>query len=111
MLADGLGNWSTTIPSADLLALANGELDIGVTVKDAYGNTTSEIIEATVDVQATVLTLDTPFADGLLNGAEATVAQVISGTVANLPAGASLVVSVGTLTNILAELDGQGAGR
>ncbi|MBD8213743.1 Ig-like domain-containing protein [Erwinia persicina] len=108
VLADGLGNWSTTIPSADLLALANGELDIGVSVKDAYGNTTSEVIEATVDVQATLLTVDTPFADGLLNGAEATVAQVISGTVANLPAGASLVVSVGTLTNIPAVLDGQG---
>ncbi|MFK8258130.1 Ig-like domain-containing protein [Erwinia sp. AnSW2-5] len=103
------GHWTTTIPSADLLALVDGELGISVSVKDAYGNTTEQILNVDVDVHAvTELTLDTPFLDGLLNGLEATGEQVITGTVGNLPVGASLVVSVGTLTGLPVTLNGDG---
>ncbi|QGU86886.1 Ig-like domain-containing protein [Erwinia sorbitola] len=109
VVADENGEWSTAIPSADLLALVDGDLDISVSVKDAYGNTTTNIIDVNVDVHAvTELGLDTPFVDGLLNGAEAAAAQLITGTVENLPDGASLVVNVGTLTGLPVTLNGDG---
>ncbi|WP_455813385.1 Ig-like domain-containing protein [Pseudomonas graminis] len=101
VLVDENGHWTTTIPSADLLALVDGDLGLSVSVKDAYGNTTEQILDVNVDVHAvTTLTLLQPFGDGLLSGLEAGVEQTISGTVANLPAGASLVVNVGTYINV-----------
>lgn len=106
---DAVGNWSTVIPSADLLALADGDVELGVSVKDAYGNTTSNIINVDVDVHAIAeLGIDKPFVDGLLNGVEATADQVITGTVGSLPDGVSLVVSVGTLTGLPVTLNGDG---
>lgn len=109
VLVGPTGNWTTTIPSADLLALVDGDLGISVSVRDDYGNTTEQILDVNVDVHAvTELTLDTPFVDGLLNGLEATAEQVITGTVGNLPAGASLVLNVGTLTGLPVTLNGDG---
>ncbi|WP_421504926.1 Ig-like domain-containing protein [Erwinia rhapontici] len=109
VLSDNLGNWSTTIPSADLLALVDGDLGLSVSVKDAYGNTTEQILDVNVAVNAlTELTLETPFVDGFLNSTEVLVDQTIRGTVDNLPNGASLVVTVGTQTYSPVVLDGLG---
>lgn len=109
VLSDDLGHWSTTIPSADLLALVDGDLGLSVSVKDAYGNTTEQIIDVNVAVNAlTELTLETPFVDGFLNSTEVLVDQTIRGTVDNLPDGASLVVNVGTQTYSPVVLDGLG---
>ncbi|WP_455816457.1 Ig-like domain-containing protein [Pseudomonas cerasi] len=106
VLVDPTGHWTTTIPSADLLALVDGELGLSVSVRDAYGNTTEQILNVDVEVHAvTTLTLLQPFGDGLLSAGDAELQQTISGTVANLPAGASLVVNVGAYTNVPVAVD------
>jgi len=99
VLADADGNWSTTIPSADLLALVDGNVSVGVSVTDTNGNTTTSNVGIVVDVHDTpTLTLDLPFGDGLVSGVEAGLAQTLTGTVSNLEVGTALVVTVGNLT-------------
>lgn len=100
VLADADGIWSTTIPAADLLALANGQAEISVSVKDSYGN--EKILDVDFDVAVRdipVLTLDLPFdGDGLLNLDEAAAVQILTGTATNLDVGTTLTVTVGTLS-------------
>jgi len=99
VLADADGNWSTTIPAADLLALVDGNVTVGVSVTDTNGNTTTSNVGIVVDVHDTpTLTLDLPFGDGLVSGVEAALAQTLTGTVSNLEVGTALVVTVGNLT-------------
>ena len=93
------GTWSLTVPSGDLLLLPDGQAQVGVSVTDSAGNTTSEVVNLGVAVNTLpVLTLATPFVDGLLNAAESAAEQVVSGTATNLAAGTEVQVSVGTVS-------------
>nr|WP_277619655.1 Ig-like domain-containing protein [Winslowiella iniecta] len=98
-IADLNGDWSLNIPAGDLLLLNDGTLEVGVSVTDSAGNTTTELVELDVAINALpLLTINTPFIDGLLNASEAAVGQVLSGTATNLAAGTVLEISVGGLT-------------
>ncbi|MBP2167601.1 hypothetical protein J2125_000793 [Erwinia toletana] len=97
--ADVNGAWSLTIPSGDLLLLQDGELGVGVSVTDRAGNTSTDVVNLDVLINALpVLNITTPFVDGLLNAAESLVAQTITGTSSNLAVGTAVVVTIGGLT-------------
>ncbi|MCL9651615.1 Ig-like domain-containing protein [Pantoea agglomerans] len=95
--ADADGNWSLTIPTADLQQLADGPNAITVSVTDAAGNITTDST-TTLDVAFNTLpalTLNTPFGDALISAADAEGALTLSGDSTNLPEGSVVNISVG----------------
>lgn len=95
--ADADGNWSLTIPTADLQQLADGPNAITVSVTDAAGNTTTDSTTS-LDVAFNTLpalTLNTPFGDALVSAADAEGALTLSGGSTSLPEGSVVNISVG----------------
>jgi len=98
------GNWSVSVPKADLSALPNGPLTVNATLADPYGNTATGSSTASVIAQTPPsISIGTLFGDGGLNAVEALTAQTISGTATNAE-GSTISVHVGaaTLTAIVA---------
>src|SRR5476649_668202 len=60
------GNWSVSIPSADLLALQNGSLTLTATVSDKAGNPASGTTNLTVDNTLSGLSVEPLTGDNLL---------------------------------------------
>ncbi|QKJ87898.1 hypothetical protein PMPD1_2964 [Paramixta manurensis] len=98
--ADTQGHWSVALSSGDLLALADGTAQVGLSVTDASGNTASQLVDLNVAINTLpALTLDTPlFGDGLLNVAEADGALTLTGTATHLEPGTEVTVTIGNLT-------------
>ncbi|CAM3518978.1 MULTISPECIES: Ig-like domain-containing protein [Yersinia] len=92
---DGVGNWSTQVPAADLALLANGTTTINAQVGDVSGNLAfkSEIID--VDSTKGGLAINTIAGDNLLNIQEASASINITGTSANVAVGTLLQVTIG----------------
>ncbi|KGD76145.1 Ig-like domain-containing protein [Pantoea vagans] len=98
--ADADGNWTLTIPTADVQQLADGPNVITVSVTDAAGNVTTDTT-TTLDVAFNTLpalTLNTPFGDALVSAADAEGALTLSGDSTNLPEGSVVNITVGTQT-------------
>ncbi|MDE8742315.1 Ig-like domain-containing protein [Pectobacterium polaris] len=90
------GNWSVTLPTADLIAIADGNQNLTVTLTDAAGNTTTVTRPLTIDSGATTaptITINNFAEDNVIDGAEAKVSQQLSGTTTNVEAGQ--VVTIG----------------
>ncbi|WP_338152918.1 Ig-like domain-containing protein [Chimaeribacter coloradensis] len=88
------GNWSVTLPAADLTALAGGNLNLGLTVVDPAGNVASSTTTVGIFNLQPTLTLNPIFGDGLLNIADALVNQTISGVVTNAAPGSTVTLSL-----------------
>ncbi|WP_308737493.1 Ig-like domain-containing protein [Serratia fonticola] len=93
-IVDNNGNWSVSVPSADLAALPDGPANIGVTVGDVAGNTSSINSSATVDLTVPVLTINTISGDDIINIAESQQALQITGTAPINDSGQPVVVKV-----------------
>lgn len=93
------GKFSLALQPADLKALLDGNINVGVTVLDGSGNT--GVLNTAIDVivnKLPTLTLNPLFGgDGFLNAAEALLTQTISGTTTNAAAGSKVAIQVGTL--------------
>ncbi|WP_034916048.1 Ig-like domain-containing protein [Erwinia sp. 9145] len=97
--ADGDGAWRLIIPAGELLLLADGIARVGVTVSDASGNQTSSPVDLNVAINTLpLLTLTTPFTDGLLNAAEAAAEQILTGQATHLAPGTAVIVTIGGLS-------------
>ncbi|XTZ39364.1 Ig-like domain-containing protein [Salmonella enterica] len=95
---DVAGKWSVTVPSADLLAWADGPVVITATVTD--GNQTAQD-QHTLNVQIHHLPtpiIDVPFGDGYLNAEEKGQNQVLSGNTGVTSTGQNVTVQVGGKT-------------
>ncbi|MEQ9878298.1 Ig-like domain-containing protein [Pectobacterium aroidearum] len=93
------GSWSITVSAADVSALADGNTTLTVTTVDSAGNVLSG--SRTIDVfthSSPTLTLNTPFSDGILNAAEAGVAQTLSGTTGIASPGQTVTATLGGVT-------------
>jgi ribosomal 50S subunit-recycling heat shock protein len=93
-IVDNNGNWSVTVPSADLAALPDGPTNIGVTVSDVAGNTSNVNASATVDLTLPVLTINTVSGDDIINIAESQQPLQITGTAPANDSGQPVVVKV-----------------
>ncbi|MGJ0127378.1 Ig-like domain-containing protein [Pantoea sp. RHCKP32] len=89
------GAWSVNLPASDLTALLDGNLTLGVSVRDAAGNVASGSTTIGVFTQAPSVSLTSLFGDGVLNLADIATSQVISGVVTNVAQGATVTLTVG----------------
>ncbi|WP_447882384.1 Ig-like domain-containing protein, partial [Serratia fonticola] len=93
-LADG--SWSVTVPAADLALLADGTASVTVSAVDQAGNPVSDSHNLGVFIHSLPdATLNTPFGDGILNGAEAGQSQTLTGTTGITTPGQSVTVTLG----------------
>ncbi|ANG94153.1 type 1 secretion target domain-containng protein [Lelliottia amnigena] len=77
---DADGNWTATVPSADLAGLKDGDASVQVSVSNVNGNSASAGREYSVDATAPTVTIDTIAADNVINGDEAAAGIAIAGT-------------------------------
>ncbi|WP_336665372.1 Ig-like domain-containing protein [Enterobacter asburiae] len=77
---DADGNWTATVPSADLAGLKDGDASVQVSVTSAHGNSASAGREYSVDATAPAVTIDTVAGDNVINASEAAAGVAISGT-------------------------------
>ncbi|HCA7855609.1 Ig-like domain-containing protein [Enterobacter hormaechei] len=77
---DADGNWTATVPSADLAGLKDGDASVQVSVTNAHGNSASAGREYSVDATAPTVNIDTVAGDNVINGSEAAAGVDISGT-------------------------------
>ncbi|MDF3649272.1 Ig-like domain-containing protein [Enterobacter hormaechei] len=90
---DGSGNWTYTVPSADLAGLKDGDASVQVSVTNVNGNSASAGHEYSVDATAPSVTINTIATDDILNATEAQSNLAISGT-STAEAGQTLTVSL-----------------
>ncbi|MEP9039244.1 Ig-like domain-containing protein [Enterobacter hormaechei] len=90
---DDSGNWTYTVPSADLAGLKDGDASVQVSVTNVNGNSASAGHEYSVDATAPSVTINTIATDGILNATEAQSDLAISGT-STAEAGQTLTVSL-----------------
>ncbi|WP_323639241.1 Ig-like domain-containing protein [Pectobacterium polonicum] len=91
------GNWSVTLPTADLVAIADGSHNLTITLTDAAGNTTTVTRPLTIDSGATTaptISINNFADDNVIDGAEAKVSQQLSGTTTNVEAGQVVTISL-----------------
>ncbi|WP_435575828.1 Ig-like domain-containing protein [Enterobacter hormaechei] len=90
---DDSGNWTYTVPSADLAGLKDGDASVQVSVTNVNGNSASAGREYSVDATAPSVTINTIASDDILNATEAQSDLAISGT-STAEAGQTLTVSL-----------------
>ncbi len=90
---DATGNWTVTVPAADLASLNEGNITVEARVADDAGNETVVGRDITVDVTAPVVVIDTIADDDTLNATESKQALVINGTADGVAEGTLVVVS------------------
>ncbi|MEY7148418.1 Ig-like domain-containing protein [Enterobacter cloacae] len=91
---DADGNWTATVPSADLAGLKDGDASVQVSVTNAHGNSASAGREYSVDATAPGVTIDTVAGDNVINGSEASAGVTVSGTT-TAEAGQTVTVTLG----------------
>ena len=89
------GNWSVTLPTADLSSLLNGNLTLGVSVTDAAGNVATNSATIGIFTAQPTISLTSLFGDGILNAADILTSQTISGVVNNVAAGSTVNLTLG----------------
>ncbi|HHH2258332.1 TPA: Ig-like domain-containing protein, partial [Escherichia coli] len=90
---DASGNWSVTVPAADVTALGSGPQTVMATVTDAAGNSDSETHTVTVNLTAPTIGINTIATDDIINATEKGADLQISGT-SNQPAGTTITVTL-----------------
>ena len=100
---DNSGNWSVTVPAADLQALPDGTPPLNVVVTDAAGNSNTLTTTVTVDATAPTLTVNVIAGDDILNSAEVLLNQTVSGTASVSEAGrtVTLILNGKTYTAVI----------
>ncbi|ELF1048313.1 Ig-like domain-containing protein [Enterobacter asburiae] len=91
---DADGNWTATVPSADLAGLKDGDASVQVSVTNAHGNSASAGREYSVDATAPTVTIDTVAGDNVINASEAAAGVAISGTT-TAEVGQTITVTLG----------------
>lgn len=101
---DGDGNWTATIPAADLGDLPDGNYGLQLSVSDAVGNTVTQTSPLAVDTAAPAFTLDPVAGDDIIDRTEAAQPLAITGTGSE---GDSVEVAIGGQTyTVVVDADG-----
>ncbi|MHA1086447.1 Ig-like domain-containing protein [Enterobacter ludwigii] len=91
---DASGNWTATVPSADLAGLKDGDASVQVSVTNVNGNSASAGREYSVDATAPAVTIDTVAGGNVINASEASAGVAITGTT-TAEAGQTVTVTLG----------------
>ena len=103
------GNWSVSVPKTDLAALLDGTLTVNASLVNPAGkNATATSLVDVITHNLPTISLTSLFGnDGYLNINEAASGQVIGGKIGGVPAGATVVVTLGgTPINALVDAAG-----
>ncbi|MCW4743985.1 Ig-like domain-containing protein [Enterobacter hormaechei subsp. hoffmannii] len=79
-MVDANGDWTCTVPAAELSGLKDGDASVQVSVTNMNGNAASSSQAFSVDTAAPAVTINTISADNMLNAAEAAQDLTLSGT-------------------------------
>ena len=79
-LVDANGDWTCTVPAAELSGLKDGDASVQVSVTNMNGNAASSSQAFSVDTAAPAVTINTISGDNMLNAAEAAQDLTLSGT-------------------------------
>ncbi|MDK2356719.1 Ig-like domain-containing protein [Enterobacter hormaechei] len=79
-MVDANGDWTCTVPAADLSGLKDGDASVQVSVTNMNGNAASSSQAFSVDTAAPAVTINTISGDNMLNAAEAAQDLTLSGT-------------------------------
>jgi hypothetical protein len=91
------GQWTVSVPSADLSALPNGNYTLTVSATDANGNTATSNSSLAVVADPAALpgvTLDPFTGDNQLDNAEQAIDQQVTGSTTNVSAGQTVTVTL-----------------
>nr|WP_242461507.1 Ig-like domain-containing protein [Escherichia fergusonii] len=100
------GSWSTTVPTADLAALRDGDASAQVRVTNVNGNSATTTHEYSVDSAAPTVTINTIASDNIINVSEAAAGVTVSGT-STAETGQTLTVTLnGTNYQTTVQADG-----
>lgn len=104
------GQFAITVAAHALDGLADGVVPVILSVADVAGNVTTQTLgNLTVAVNnLPQIILDPLFGDGLLNAADLLLSQVVTGTVKNVAAGSTVLVTVGSGAPISVVVDASG---
>ncbi|EFF0521641.1 Ig-like domain-containing protein [Escherichia coli] len=91
---DASGNWSVSVPAADIQALGNGDLTVSASVTNQNGNTGSGTRDITIDANLPGLRIDTVAGDDVVNIIEHGQALVVSGSSSGLAEGTPLTITI-----------------
>ncbi|ENN8436835.1 Ig-like domain-containing protein [Enterobacter kobei] len=97
------GSWTLNVPAADVAALGDGSVTVTASVSDKAGNPASVDHNLTVDITVPAVTINTVAGDDVINIAEHSQAQIISGSATGAAAGDKVTVTLGgqTYTTVL----------
>nr|WP_318385038.1 Ig-like domain-containing protein [uncultured Enterobacter sp.] len=94
-MVDSNGTWQTTIPQADLQALADGEqYTISYKITDLAGNVTTGSDNFTVNLTQPAITVNPLTGDNVVNSAEVQLDQTLSGHTQNIAAGQTVTITL-----------------
>ncbi len=88
------GNWSVTVPAADVGALG-GKVEVKASVDDVAGNIQDVYRNFTVDSTAPTVIINTIAGDNIINASELEQSQIISGKATGAAEGSKVLVTVG----------------
>ena len=92
-MVDASGNWTATVPSADLGGLKDGDASVQVSVTNVNGNSASAGREYSVDATAPTVSIEIVSDNNIINAAEAQQDLVVNG-VSNAEAGQTVTVTL-----------------
>uniref|UniRef100_UPI0038603003 Ig-like domain-containing protein n=2 Tax=Enterobacter hormaechei TaxID=158836 RepID=UPI0038603003 len=92
---DTNGQWTTTVPASEVGQLGEALYTVSASATDSVGNSTSTSHTVNVESVLPGVIINTVAGDDVINAAELTTGQTISGTVVNAEAGNTVTVSVG----------------
>ncbi|KPR42226.1 Ig-like domain-containing protein, partial [Citrobacter freundii] len=78
---DASGNWSVTVPAANVSALGEANYSVTASVTDTAGNSASTSHGVLVDSAIPVVTINAIATDDVINAAEVATGQTLSGKV------------------------------
>ena len=96
--ADASGNWSVTVPAANVSALGEANYTVTANVTDSVGNSASTSHDVLVDSSLPVVTIDTLAGDNIVNAAEVSAGQTLTGKVTNAAPGDTVTITLGGQT-------------
>ncbi|UQQ43963.1 Ig-like domain-containing protein [Enterobacter roggenkampii] len=96
--ADASGNWSLTVPAANVSALGEANYTVTASVTDSVGNSASATHDVLVDSSLPVVTINTLAGDNIVNAAEVAAGQTLTGKVTNATPGDTVTITLGGQT-------------